>query len=102
MERPPRANFERTTDKVLRRLVCGFGLFVHHSETFPVGILHDANSFLVDEAVVSERVEVSHIVRLLAERLLDVALLHEEGAVVPDYHPVEMGRHFCEFPRKIR
>lgn len=54
----------------------------------------------MDQTVVSEGVEVSHIVGLLAEGLLDVALLHDEGAVVANDHPVEMGRHFSSFTVK--
>lgn len=89
VQRSPRAGFECAAYCVLDGLVCRLSLLVHYCETFPVRVLDDANSLLLDEAVVSVRVEVSHIVGLLAERLLNVTLLHQEGVVVADDHPVQ-------------
>lgn len=95
-ERPPCAAFEFATYFVLCRLICRFSFLDHNDESIFFWVFNDADRLLMNQTIVSVGIEVCHIVGLLAEGFLYVTLLHQEGIVVADDHPVKT-RHFRSF-----
>ena len=72
--------------------VDGLGaLLGHHNNSLLGGA--DVQDLLVDESVGTERVHIAEVVGLTGEGEAVLLVLHEEGRVVPDEHPLKRGRH---------
>jgi len=72
--------------------VDGLGaLLGHHNNSLLGGA--DVQDLLVDESVGTERVHIAEVVGLAGKSEAVLLVLHEEGRVVPDEHPLKRGRH---------
>lgn len=123
MKRPTSSSLHCAPHSSFSRFVNCLGLLVDNSESLFVRCINNTYTFTVDQSRITITAQICQVVGFLNishliyycilikttvynifvlkilqitnrwERLIDVALLKQEGIVVTNYHPIQMRRH---------